>query len=80
MSCKIPNWAPVLDFQMLDFHHEWHDVILACSGYGKHGSIRELRRAIGVNVITKTEPDFNGYLNIYLLFIYLGKKYINLNI
>ncbi|CAJ0822985.1 8264_t:CDS:10 [Entrophospora sp. SA101] len=60
MTCKIPNWAPVLDFQMLDFHHEWHDVILACSGYGKHGSIRELRRAIGVNVITKTEPDFNG--------------------
>ena len=51
---------PVLDFQMLDFHHEWHDVILACSGYGKHESIRELHRAIVVNIIAMTEPDFNG--------------------
>ncbi len=33
----------------------WHVVVI-----GKHGSIRELHRAIGVNIIAMTEPDFNG--------------------
>lgn len=60
ITCDIPNWAPILDFQMLDLHQERHDVIFTCSGRDKHGSIRELRKAVGVNVITRTEPDFHG--------------------
>jgi len=61
----IPNWAPILDFQMLDFHQERHDVIFSCSGRGKYGSIRELRRAIGVNVMTKTEAEFDGVTSLW---------------
>jgi hypothetical protein len=61
----IPNWAPILDFQMLDFHQEKHDVILACCGRGKYGTIRELRRAIGVNVITRTEAEFDGVTSLW---------------
>ncbi|CAG8509543.1 1079_t:CDS:10, partial [Scutellospora calospora] len=60
ITCSIPNWAPILDFQMLDFHQERHDVIFTCSGRDKYGSIRELRKAVGVNVITRTGPDFYG--------------------
>ncbi|CAG8557410.1 10090_t:CDS:10 [Dentiscutata erythropus] len=60
ITCDIPNWAPILDFQMLDLHQERHDVIFTCSGRDKYGSIRELRKAVGVNVITRTGPDFHG--------------------
>ncbi|CAG8443521.1 152_t:CDS:10, partial [Cetraspora pellucida] len=60
ITCSIPNWAPILDFQMLDFYQERHDVIFTCSGRDKHGSIRELRKAVCVNIITRTGPDFHG--------------------
>ncbi|CAG8692688.1 7584_t:CDS:2, partial [Racocetra fulgida] len=58
IACSIPNWAPILDFQMLDFHQERHDVIFTCSGRDKHGSIRELRKAVCVNIITRTADSF----------------------
>lgn len=62
---EIPNWAPILDFQMLDFHRERHDIIFTCSGRDKQGSIREIRRGIGVNVITTTGPDYDGLVLIF---------------
>ncbi|PKK67422.1 hypothetical protein RhiirC2_751761 [Rhizophagus irregularis] len=65
ITSVIPNWAPILDFQMLDFHQERHDVIFACSGRGKYGSIRELRRAIGVNVMTRTDAEFGGVTSLW---------------
>ncbi|CAG8451476.1 8190_t:CDS:10 [Funneliformis mosseae] len=65
IASVIPNWAPILDFQMVDFHQERHDVIFSCSGLGKYGSIRELRRAIGVNVVTKAEGEFDGVTSLW---------------
>ncbi|CAI2179449.1 1570_t:CDS:10 [Funneliformis geosporum] len=71
ITSVIPNWAPILDFQMVDFHQERHDVIFSCSGLGKYGSIRELRRAIGVNVVAKAEGEFDGVTSLW------GLKYSN---
>ncbi|CAG8447000.1 2401_t:CDS:10 [Diversispora eburnea] len=67
ITWEIPNWAPISDFQMLDLHKERRDVIFSCSGVAPYGSIRELRKAIGVNVITKTESDFNGINSLWNL-------------
>ncbi|RHZ88816.1 hypothetical protein Glove_21g356 [Diversispora epigaea] len=67
ITWEIPNWAPISDFQMLDLHKERRDVIFSCSGVAPYGSIRELRKAVGVNVITRAESDFNGINSLWNL-------------
>ncbi|CAG8553228.1 375_t:CDS:10, partial [Paraglomus occultum] len=60
VNSEIPNWAPILDFQLVDFQRENNDVVYSCSNRGNKGSICELRRVIGVHVVTQTEPEFDG--------------------
>ena len=60
VTSEISNWAPILDFQLVDFQRENNDVVYSCSNRGNKGSICELRRVIGVHIVTQTEPEFDG--------------------
>ncbi|KAI8817058.1 mono-functional DNA-alkylating methyl methanesulfonate N-term-domain-containing protein [Fimicolochytrium jonesii] len=61
----IPNWAPIVDFKLVDIHREGHDSLLLTSGRLNHsprpaGSIREIRNGIAVNVHASVEDGAVG--------------------
>ncbi|KAJ3072915.1 hypothetical protein HK102_006143, partial [Quaeritorhiza haematococci] len=62
----LPNWAPILDFKLVDIHREGHDVMFITSGSSPCGTLREIRNGVDVHVDTSS-PDFNGVNGLWNL-------------
>ncbi|CAG8587532.1 18234_t:CDS:10, partial [Acaulospora morrowiae] len=67
ITYEIPNWAPIWDFQMLDLNKEGHNVIFSCSGRGRQGSIRVIRKSFGVNILSSSDAEFDGVVSLWNL-------------
>ncbi|CAG8511065.1 14111_t:CDS:10, partial [Acaulospora colombiana] len=67
ITYEIPNWAPMWDFQMLDLNQEGHKVIFSCSGRDQQGSIRVIRKSVGVNVLSSSDYGFEGVVSLWNL-------------
>ncbi|KAJ3054648.1 hypothetical protein HK097_001204 [Rhizophlyctis rosea] len=58
-SAVVPNWAPVLDFQLADVHGDACDALFVTSNRVPYGKVREIRGGLEA-VVTSSSPDFDG--------------------
>ncbi|KAK7284728.1 hypothetical protein RJT34_19480 [Clitoria ternatea] len=56
----IQNIAPILDMEVVDYHDEKHDQMLACCGVAPEGSLRIIRNGINVEKLHRTASIYQG--------------------
>ncbi|KAJ3295779.1 Transcription initiation factor TFIID subunit 5 [Borealophlyctis nickersoniae] len=66
VKAAIPNWAPILDFQLADVYNDGHDSMYITSGNGPRGTVREICPGVGVSVLTSS-PDYHGVTGVWNL-------------
>lgn len=59
----LENRAPLTDGQVTQDPHSSLDVLYICSGQHRHGTLREIRSGIGVELlsVSPSDPQWDGY-------------------
>ena len=59
----IPNWAPIIDCKIGREKNQF----ITCSGFGVGGSVRNMSNQLSVDIVTTTNPDYEGTTGMWSL-------------